>query len=276
MTVRDLGSILRDSVARWSDHEAPHLGAALAFYTLLSLAPLLIFLVGLLSVGFGRDVVENRLVADSSLLVGSTGADAIRILLAGKTSGGPTAGILASLTLLFGASGVFGELRTALNKMWDVAPSRTGIRSLFTQQLFAFGLVVTAGFLLVLSMFATIGMAIVGKFFAAGIATPIWLLRVVNIFVSLAVVVFLFGLVFRFVPDRVLPWRDIIIGAGATGLMFEIGKIVLGLYFVWAGVGSAYGAAGSLVAIIIWVYYSAQIFLFGAEFTRVYSMRHSP
>ncbi|HLJ15488.1 MAG TPA: YihY/virulence factor BrkB family protein [Bryobacteraceae bacterium] len=271
MSVRKLAALWGEAFEKWSDHDAPRLGAALAFYTLFSLAPLLVFLVGLLSIVFGKPAVQQRIVDESVLLVGRQGAETIRGLMAPKPGAARTASLLASLVLLFGASGVFRELQSDLNEIWDVKPPPFSFRRLFSQQLFAFALVLGIGLLLLASMLATIAVSLIGRFLPFRIPIPVTLLQTANALVSFGLVVLLFGLIFRLVPDRKLPWRVVWIGAAVSAVLFGIGKALLGFYFGWASVGSAYGAAGSLVAVVVWIYYSAQIFLLGAEFTWIYS-----
>ncbi len=261
--------ILRQTITRWSDHDAPRLAAAIAFYTLLSLAPFLIFMVGILSFVFGRQAVEDRITYDASLLVGRLGADTIQGLMASarKPVQGTIANLIAGSILLVGASSVFGELRDALDTIWDAKLTTGGIRGMIAQKVFAFALVMAGGALLVLSMLATTAVSLLGHLFADRIPFALGALELGNFFVSQGAFTVLLALVFRFIPAKMLRWKIVWTGAAVTALLLVIGKTVLGLYFGWAGVGSAYGAAGSLVAIIVWIYYSTLIFLFGAELT---------
>jgi membrane protein len=264
--------MLRLTFSRWSEHEATRLGASIAFYSLLSLAPLLIFSVGLLSTIFGKQIVESHIVFDWSLIVGRTGGDTVRSLI--STSESPNQGKLAtaiaSFMMLLGASGVFGELRAALNKMWDVPAGVTSFRSLFIQEAVSFALVLGVGGVLLLSLAASAAVTLLGRLLDGKVPIPVVLLESMNFVLSVGVTAILFALIFEFVPGRKLPWRIVRTGAAISALLFAIGKTLLGWYFGWASIGSAYGAAGSLVAVVVWVYYSAQIFLFGAEFTRVW------
>jgi membrane protein len=172
------------------------------------------------------------------------------------------------ITLLFGASGVFGELRSALNKMWDVKPeSEGGVWRTIKQHFFSFGMVLAVGFLLLVSLVISAALAALGKFFDGFLPLPEFALSAINFVVSLVGTAVLFALIFRYVPETKIAWKDVWIGATVTALLFTIGEFLVGLYLGKAAVGSAYGAAGSLVVVIVWVYYSAMIFLFGAEFT---------
>jgi membrane protein len=274
----DLAGILRKAVSRWSDHDAPRLGAAIAYYAILSLAPLAIFLLAVVSIIFGSKGAEREIVQDAGLLLGRIGANVVRDLLvsARKPAQGIIATGLATLTLIVGASAVFSELRDALNMMWGVRSQTVSFRHMFVYKVFSLALVLAAGVVLLISTFATAAVSLLGHFLAGVIPVPALFLESVNFMLSFSVLTAVFGLIFRFVPDLVLPWKAVGVGAAVSALLFVIGKTVVGLYLSWASIGSAYGAAGSLVAIAVWVYYSAQIFLFGAEFTYVWAEVYFP
>ena len=270
--LRRIAALLGETFSRWNTHNAASLGAAIAFYTLLSAAPLLIFLVAIVSIVFGRQPVEYRIVDAAHQIIGANGAATIQGLMqsAHKPAEGFIASALAAITLLFGASGVFTELRDALNRMWDVSTCDTsGIIGLIKQRVFSFIMVLTVGLLLALSILAAEVLALIQHFVSKQLpAIPVEL-KSFNFLLTFCIITFLFAMIFRFVPDILLPWSVIWIGAAFTALLFSAGKALLGLYLSKASFASVYGAAGSLVVFIIWVYYSAQIFLFGAEFTRV-------
>ncbi len=279
MTIKAGIGLLKDTYNKWSDHEAPRLGASVAFYTLLSFAPLLILIAAVIALVFTKDAAHKALVDQARQMIGDRGASTVESLLANaqKPSSGILASIVAFVTLLFGASSVFTELHYALNLIWDAKPqASSGWMDMIKDRLFSFGMVLSIGFLLLASLILSAGLAFVGKFFGQLVPIPPAVLEAVNFVVSFVVITVLFGLMFKFVPAVHIAWRDVIIGAIGTALLFTIGKFLLGLYLGKASVGSAYGAAGSLVAIIVWVYYSAQIFFFGAEFTRVYADAHYP
>ncbi len=270
--------MLKETFNNWSDHHATRLGAAVAFYTLLSFAPLLILLAALAALVFSKETAQNGLIDQARQMIGDRGADTVKSMLsnAQKPSSGVFASIVAFATLLFGASGVFTELQDALNTIWDATPKNaSGIMGLLKQRLFSFGMVLSVGFVLLASLLVSAGLALVGKFFSGLIPLPAPVFEAINFVVSFAVITVLFGLMFKYVPAVHISWRNVWTGAVGTALLFAIGKLLLGLYLGKASVGSAYGAAGSLVAMIVWVYYSAQIFFFGAEFTRVYADKHS-
>jgi membrane protein len=187
-----------------------------------------------------------------------------------KPASGTFASIIGVITLLFGASGVLGELRSALNKMWDIKPeSEGGVGGTIKQRFFSFGMVLAVGFLLLVSLVISAALAALGKFFGGFLPMPEFVLSVIHFVVSLVGIAMLFALILRYVPGTKIAWKDVWIGATVTALLFTIGKSLIGLYLGKAAVGSAYGAAGSLVVVIVWVYYSAMIFLLGAEFTHV-------
>jgi membrane protein len=267
--------LLKVTFSEWNKHEAPRMGAALAFYSILSLAPLLILVVGVCALVFGTTAAQAQLLEQFRAMVGEEGARSIEVVL--KSAQEPTTGVLASvvglLTLLFGASAVFMELRATLNKLWEVNPAdvASGIWSFMKDRFLSIGMVLAIGFLLLVSLAISAGLGAAGKFFASLGLLPPFLWEVVNFIISLGVVTGLFALIFRFVPNVRLPGRDILLGASFTAVLFTVGKTAIGIYLGKAGVGSAWGAAGSLVVLVAWIYYSAQIFFFGATFTRVYA-----
>jgi membrane protein len=278
MSTKDLLSILKTTFAAWNRHEAPRLGAALAFYTILSLSPLVIIVVALAGVIFSRSTAQAHILSQVQGMIGVEGGKAMESMLANAQK--PAAGILGTivglLSLLFGASGVFTELRSALNLIWEVNPENTsGVVALLRERFFSFGMVLSIGFLLLVSLVVSTILAAVGKFFGGLLPIPSPVLAVLNFLLSYIGVAVLFGLIFRFVPEAKVRWVNVWLGALATALFFTIGKTVIGLYLGKSSLGSAYGAAGSVIVVIVWVYYSAQIFFFGAEFTHAYSEHRS-
>jgi membrane protein len=267
-----IGSLFRQTWAAWNAHDAPRSAAALAFYTVLSLAPLMILMVATLALILQRSTVQDQLLREVADMMGSQSSEAVRGMIEQTQS--PTSGALASIaavvTLLWGASGVFGELRSALNGMWDVqSKAASGIWQMVKEQIFSFGVVLAVGFLLLVSLLVSAGLAALGKFSEAMLPLPEAALSAINLGGSLAATIGLFALIFRYVPETRIPWRDIWIGGAVTAALFTAGKFAIGLYLGKAAVGSAYGAAGSLIVLLVWVYYSAMIFLFGAEFTHI-------
>ena len=275
MDIRALASFVRQSFIDWNDDNAPRLGAALAFYTILSISPLVILVVAIISLVFDRTSAQAHLLDQVQSLMGNEGRTAVESMLAsgGKASSGVVATLIGLATLLFGASGVFGELRSALNTIWEADPKvHAGIWGMLRERFFSFGMVFSVGFVLLVSLVASAGLAAVTKYFSGLIPLPPFVLASVNFLVSFAGIAVLFGLILKYVPETKVEWSDVRIGAVATALLFTVGKSLLGLYLGKASPGSAYGAAGSLVVLVIWIYYSAQIFFLGAEFTHVYAM----
>lgn len=266
--------LIKSTATGWDKHNAPRLGAALAFYTLLSLAPLLVLVVAICGFFLSQTTAEQDILGQARQLVGRAGADTLKSVLtsAHHPKNGIIASFIAIATLLFGASGVFVELRDSLNTIWGAKAARSGVRGYVMRRLATFGMVLGLGFLLLASLLTSAALGVGEKYFVQyvpmGTAT---VGEVMNVGVSLAAMAVLFALIFKFVPEVPVDWRDVGIGAIVTAVLFTIGRALLAFYLATAGVGSTYGAAGSLVALIVWVYYSAQIFLFGAIFTRVYA-----
>jgi len=270
-------SLLKETYSRWSDHEAPRLGASVAFYSILSFAPLLVLVTAIIGFAFGHASAHGALVSEARQLIGDRGAETTEALLksADKPASGAFASVIAFVTLLFGASGVFAELQAALNIMWD-APKKdsSGLMSMIKQKLFSFGMVLSVGFLLLVSLLLSSALAFVEHSFGEVLPLPTFVAQIANLVFSFMVVTALFALMFKYLPDVPIAWRSVIVGATGTALLFTIGKFLLGIYLGKASVGSTYGAAGSLVAVVVWIYYSAQIFFFGAEYTRLYAEAH--
>jgi membrane protein len=271
----NIAALLRDAYAEWDRHNAAQLGASLSYYAVLSLAPLVVVLVGILGLVYGPEAAHGNLQAGLERFMGAEVAGAVQHAVAAAND--PAVGVLATalgvLFLLLGASGVAIELQQSLNTIWDVPPrvSRRWWGSYIRRKLVGFAAVLAAGFLLLLTLAATAGIALVEKFFSAWLPIPAAVLQSINSVVSLALSTVLFAILFRTLPDRSIAWRRVWTGAAVTALLFTLGKYAIGIYLGKAGVGSAYGAAGSLVVVLVWVYYSAQVFFFGAEFTHVYA-----
>ncbi len=275
----DLKVLFAESVEQWSAHKGPRLGASLAFYTLLSLAPLLLVVVTIGGLVFGREAAQSQVVWQVHQVVGPSGAKAIETLLDGahNTQHGILATLLGVITLFFGASGVLVELRDALNTIWGV-PSRvsSGLQSVLAmvkERLFSFALVLATGFLLVVSLAVNAWIAALGRF-AMPLPLSEEMLQIGNALVSFVVITGLFAAIYRIMPETRIEWRDVVLGAAVTSLLFTVGRVLIGLYLGKAAFASTYGATASFVLLIVWVYYSGQIFFLGAEFTRAFAMRH--
>jgi membrane protein len=269
-----LWTLLKDTFSAWSDDKVPRHGAALAYYTVLSLVPLLVVLIAMIGVIFGQEVTQGYLLEQIGRLVGPQSAAAIKDMLerTSEPSTGIVATVLAIGTLLFAASGVFAQLQDSLNSIWGVKPKEgRGLWGLIQDRFLSLVAVLGTGFLLLVSLALSAALAAFGKWFGGWLPAPELVLQVLELLISLAVITGLFAMIFKVLPDAQVAWRDVWVGAVLTGLLFTIGKFAIGLYLGKSDVGSAYGTAGSLVIILVWVYYSSQILLFGAEFTQVYA-----
>ncbi len=277
---RDLWALLEESASDWNKHNAPRLGAALSFYTLLSLAPLLLVLVSGVGLILGPDAAVKGVVEQTEALAGVEAARAARLLLLSprNTAHGILATVFGVITLLFGASGVMVELRDALNTIWDAPePQLIGLSKIsrfLKERLFSFALVFAVGFLLLVSLAISAWIAALGAYYGAFLPVNEIVLHIINLVVSFLVVTALFAAIYKFVPEVRIEWEEVILGGAVTSALFSVGKVALGIYLGKASFGSAYGAAASIVVLIVWVYYSAQIFFLGAELTKAFANRY--
>jgi membrane protein len=269
---------LREVVAEWQQDRALSLGAALAYYTLFALAPLLVLVIAVAGLVLGRAAAQGEIVTQIGSLMGPDGAKVIEGMIVQASR--PASGVVATLaslgTMLLGASGVFGQLQVALNQIFGETHGRRGrgVRAAVRQRLAYFGMILGIGFLLLVSLVVSAALAAVRDLTAAHLPLAARVLPPLNLGLSLVVVSGLFALIYKVLPDVELTWRDVWLGAVVTALLFTAGKGLIGFYLGRAGVTSVYGAAGSLVLVLLWIYYSAQILLLGAEFTEVYSRRY--
>jgi membrane protein len=275
--LKEIGDLLSETIDEWSNDNAQRLGASLAFFTLLSLAPLVVVVVAVAAAVFGSEAAEGQLAWEIRNLVGPVGAEAIQELIrsAYKPGEGTLATILSILTLLFGATSVAVELHEALNTIWHV-PGKTGkfsarMADSIKQRFSSLLLVAAGGFILIVSLIWSAWVAAMGRHFASVFAVPEFVLHLTTFLVSYVAITLIFAAIYKFVPDVELKWSDVIVGACFSALVFTIGKQLLALYLGKVSLGSPYGAAGSLVTVLVWVYYSAQLFFLGAEFTKVYA-----
>lgn len=267
--------LLLKSLQGWSKDNVPRLGASLAYYTLFAISPILLIAIAIAGSVFGEEAVRGQIVSEIDGLVGRQGAEAIQTILQGahQDRSGSLAVLIGTATLLIAASGAFLELQHALNTIFRVKTDakKSGIQRLLLSRLRSFGIVVSIGFLLMVSLLVSAALsALSSRLQALDLARP-WLLKALDVSVSLAVMTLLFGMIYRFLPDVRLAWRDVWTGSLVTSLLFSVGKFLIGLYLGQSSVASSYGAAGSIVVLLVWVYYSAQVILLGAEFTRVYA-----
>ncbi|HLK71669.1 MAG TPA: YihY/virulence factor BrkB family protein, partial [Steroidobacteraceae bacterium] len=268
--LRPIWSIARQAALQWDRHEAMRLSASLAFYSVMSLAPLILLTVALTGLIVGATSAEQQVLVQFRAMLGPTGEQAVRAMLehARNLHAGSLASIVGLITLLFSASQVFAELQAALNRIWEADPRRSsGLIAMIRERFFSFGLVLSIGLLLLISLLLSAALAALGHWTRGWLPLPEWLLQTVSFLISLAGVTALFALIFKYVPEAPSRWRAVWIGAFVTACLFDIGKTLIGIYLGKAGIGSTYGAAGSLVAVVVWVYYSSLIFFYGAEIT---------
>ena len=277
MTIRLFWALLEESAVAWSNDYAPSMGAALAYYTLFSLAPLLVIVIAIAGMVFGAEAANGEIESQLRGLIGQDGAIAVQGLLrsASEPAGSVVASIVGTAILLLGATSVFGELQSALDRIWRTPTDRvdSGLWNLLRTRLLSFGMILTIGFLLLVSLVVSAGLSAVGDWWGTVLAGWEPALQGINFAASFTIVTVLFAMIYKILPRVHVSWRDVWIGAAMTALLFTLGKSLIGLYLGRSGIASGFGAAGSLVALLVWVYYSAQIFLFGAEFTWVYAHR---
>lgn len=275
--IKALAALLRRAGEAWIADNAPRLGAALAFYTLFSLAPVLIVTVSLAGVVFGDKAAQGEIVRQFQGLIGTQGAIAIETII--QSTNRPALGVFATtfgvLAIFIGASGAFNELQDALDMIWKV-DNRT--KSFWTvtikQRLLSLGLVLATGFLLLTSLVVTAFLSATEKYISNLLPKSLVLLESIYLVFSFCMITLLFALIFKFIPDTAIPFRDVWMGAAVTSILFTVGKVIIGFYLGHSALTSAYGAAASLVIFLIWIYYSAQILLFGAELTHVYALKY--
>ena len=276
LRIKSTFRLLKEAVKEWQEDKVSLLAAALAYYTVFSITPLLVIAIAIAGAVFGRDAARGEILEQINSLVGEQGAQAIEVGLnnANQPELSSVASIISVVVLLIGASGVFAQLQEALNTVWDVkAKPDQGIWNFIRKRLLSFGMVLAIGFLLLVSLILSAVLSGVSKLqinLLPGI-TPVW--QLLNFAISFGFITLLFALIYYYLPDVKILWKDVWIGAIMTALLFSIGKFAIGLYLGRGSLGSAYGAAGSLIVFLAWVFYSAQILLFGAELTQVYARK---
>jgi membrane protein len=268
--------LIKDTVEGFVADDALSRGASIAYYTLFSLAPVLLVVIAIAGLAFGREAAQGAIVQQLGLMMGAKTAEALQSMVesAARPREGTWASIIGIVVLLIATSGVFGEVQSAMNAIWKAGPSRRSTLSrLVRARVASLGLVVTAGFLLTVSLATSAGLAAVGTYLRIVFPAAQVVLNVVDVVVSGALIGGLFAAMYKVLPDTLIAWRDVAIGAGVTMLLFEGGKYAIALYVGQSNVASSYGAAGALIVLLVWIYYSAQIFLLGAEFTRSFARR---
>ena len=272
-------SLLKETVDEWQRDKVDRMAAALAYYTLFSIAPLLVIAVAVAGAVFGQEAASGEVVAQIQGLLGKAGAEVVQTALANtqnpQSGNGIVPFIISTLALIFGASGVFIQLQDSLNAVWNVEPSsQAGVKAVVRKRIFSFAMVITIGFILMVSLIVSASLAALSTFTNQLFPALESLWRLVNIGISLGVFTLLFALIYKYLPDIHIAWKDVLVGAFFTSILFSIGKELLGFYLGNGSFGSAYGAAGSVVTVLAWIYYAVQIMLFGAEFTQVYIRKY--
>jgi membrane protein len=262
----------------WSADYAPSMGAAISYYTVFSLAPLLVIVIAIAGAVFGREAVTGAIVAQLGGLIGEQGASLIQNVIASATKSGDglVAGLIGVVVLIMGATSVFTELQSALDRIWHIPPTQKpqGIWALLQARILSFGLILGLGFLLMVSLAVSAAIAAFAKFTAGILPAYEALLQLLNTVVSLGSITLLFAMIYKLMPSTRIAWRDVWVGAFTTAVLFEVGKVLIGLYLGKSSTAHAFAAAGSVVVLLAWVYYAAQIFLLGAEFTKVFADDH--
>lgn len=276
--IQHIWALIRDTVTAWIDDYAPSMGAALAFYTLFSIAPLLLIVISLAGLMFGQEAARGEIMEQLGGLVGTDSARTLQTVLEGLNQ--PSASAYGTVVgvgvLLIGATTVFGELQNAMDRIWRAPgnPPRGGFWAVVKSRLLSAGIVLGVGFLLMVSLVASAALAALSKWWAPWFGELALMANLVDWALSFTMVTALFAMIYKWLPRAKVAWSDVLIGAALTALLFTVGKFLIGLYIGRSGVASPFGAAASLVVLLLWVYYSAQIFLLGAEFTWLYAHRH--
>lgn len=273
---RQVVHVMRCAVTEWLDHRASSKGAALAFYTLFSLAPILVLVIAIAGFFYGTDAAQGQLLDELRGLVGTQGAETIQAILAGARNkeSGKLATIIATVLLLVGATSAFAELKDSLDEIWDVPPPKDATWwDTVRTRLLSFGLILTLGLLLMFTLVVSAALTVLEKYLGGMWHSATIILGWVAWAVSFLVIAVMFGAIYKLLPRVKLSWHDVTIGALGTAIMFTVGKFAIGLYIGNSGTTSSFGAAGSLIALLLWVYYSAQIFFLGAEFARQYALQ---
>ena len=268
-------TVVKQALRGFVDDRGPSMGAALAYYTLFSLAPLLLIVIAVVGAVFGADAARGQIFAQMSGLVGDSAALAIQqmVVSVNRPADGWIASVVGVVLMLIGATTVFSELQSSLDQIWraPASASPSGLWSLLRSRLLSFGLILGVGFLLIVSLVVSAGMATFTAWWSPWFQAWTLLAVVLDLVLNFALLTVLFGMIYKWMPSVRVAWPDVLVGAACTALLFMLGRALIGLYIGKSGVASAFGAAGSVVAVMVWIYYSAQVFLIGAEFTWAYA-----
>jgi membrane protein len=271
-----LWQLLKDTVTAFMEDGALSKGASIAFYSVTSLAPVLVIVIAIAGLALGQEAAQTAIAAQVTQLMGQQSAEVLQSAI--RSASGKSAGIVSSvvgvITLLITASGVFGEMQSALNSIWKAEPKGTTTSRLVRARAASLGLVVTLGFLLMVSLVVSAALSALSDYIESVLPFGRLILNALSFTISFLLIAVLFAAIYKVLPDRKLQWRDVIVGALATSLLFSVGKSLIGLYLGSSAIASSYGAAGAVIILLLWIYYSAQIVLLGAEFTKVYASRY--
>lgn len=276
-TARTIFDLFKTTFQEWNEDKAPRLAAALAYYTAFSIAPLLVIVIAVVGLVFGQEAARGQIVQQIQNEVGRETAEIIQTMIenANSESAGILATVMGLITIILGAAGFFGQLQDALNTIWEVQPKPgRGIKDIIRERFLSFTMVLGIGFLLLVSLVISTVLSSLHNFMTGLLPQAQFLTQTLNFGLSFGIVTLLFAMIYKVLPDVDLAWKDVVIGAVITALLFTVGKFLLGLYLGNSSVASSYGVAGSFVVLLLWVYYSAQILLLGAEFTQVYARRY--
>lgn len=277
MKSRTFIPLFKETFAEWSKHKSARLAAAIAYYTVFSLAPLLVIVIAVAGLAFGHEAARGQILGQIQGLVGHQSGQQIQSMIAAadKPKSGIIAGILGLVALVFGASGLIIQLQDALNTIWDVEENKSGgVMAMLRKRVLSFSMILGLAFLLMVSLVVSAGLSAINTYTAKLIPALAYLLQAANLIFDLAILTLLFAVIYKYLPEAKITWRDVWVGSGITAVLFVAGQFLISLYLGKMNASSPYGDAGSLIILLLWVYYSAQLLLFGAEFTKVYAVRY--
>ena len=274
--LKNAGMLIKDAVLGFIEDDALSRGASIAYYALFMLVPVLLIVIAVAAIAFGREAAEGSIVAQMSGLMGSKSAEALQAMIdsANHPGGGTLAAILGLSATIFAVTGIFGEVQTALNTIWKASPRSSTLSRLVRARLVSLGLVVIAGFLLMISLAVSAGLAALGSYLKSNFPGFEVISGLFEFVISVALTASLFAAMYKVLPDTPITWRDVLIGALVTTGLFQGGKYLIALYIGRSDIASSYGAAGALIVVLLWIFYTAQIFLLGAEFTHAFATRY--
>lgn len=266
-------NMLKKTFNEWTGDNVPRMAASLSFYTALSLAPLLVLIVSIVGIFFGDEAARGQVVSTLGNEIGYDTASFLEDIVenASNNSNGIISTVVSLVMVIIGATGVFMQLQYSLNQVWDIEVEDSGIITMLRKRLISFGMIITLGFLLLISLVIDAGVSSLDQYLSNVLPSTQIIIRALTVIFSFGISVFLFAFLYKYIPDAKIKWRDVTIGAVVTAILFSLGRFALSLYLGNVGLASTYGAAGSFIVILVWVYYSAQIVMFGAEFTQVYA-----